>query len=140
MEPCVVGAWLYVLFEIAEGVALASPHLPDFVIEEAGDEDTEFEDIEDEVVHIFKGNGKLAEDLDGAADALDGFVFAEEGGDVEHAWSLALADEAEAEGVHDVAEFVALALNPLEDDGFLGLDGEVVDGLKEVSELCHDLC
>ncbi|MBR2253628.1 MAG: hypothetical protein IJ895_04340 [Prevotella sp.] len=45
------------MFEIAEGVALASPHLPDFVIEEAGDEDTEFEDIEDEVVHIFNGNG-----------------------------------------------------------------------------------
>ena len=86
------------------------------------------------------GNGKLAEDLDGATDALDGFVFAEEGGDVEHAWSLTLADEAEAEGVHDVAEFVALVLNPLEDDGFLGLDGEVVDGLEEVSELCHDLC
>ena len=59
MEPCVVGAWLYVLFEIAEGVALASPHLPDFVIEEAGDEDTEFEDIEDEVVHIFNGNGNV---------------------------------------------------------------------------------
>ena len=50
MKPCVVGTWLHVLPEVAEGGTLSSPHLLDLVIEETGDEDSELEYVEYEVV------------------------------------------------------------------------------------------
>ena len=49
----------------------------------------------------------------------DGFFLAKESRDVEHAWSLALADERQTPGIHDVAELILFLLYPLVDNLFL---------------------
>ena len=81
----------------------------------------------------------LIKHLDSLAQTAQSFLLAQECRDVEHARTLAYAYQCKTEGIHNVAQLVALVLNPLHNDRLLALDREVVYRLEYVGKLAHNL-
>ena len=116
MEPHILRLRIHLLFQDAESLSLASPHLAHLLVEATIDRHSQEVEIYDDVIHLniydLRIYDLLAQHLNSALGATDGLFLAKEGRDVEHARTLALTYESQTPGVHDVAQFIFLLLYP----------------------------
>ena len=76
--------------------------------------------------------------VDAALYSGNGLVASDKLGDVEDVRAFAFADEGEAEGVHHIAEMIALGSHPVEHHGFSAFRAEVGERAEHFDKLCED--